>query len=98
MTTKQLGVLASGGGTTLQAILDAIDAGALSAEVAVVISNNSRSGAAERARRHGIPFQERLNREHAVSSSVDHTDANRCSPLYSSHHSARMFFFPKSAR
>ena len=51
----RLGILASYAGTTMQAIIDACDEGRLHAEVRVVISNNSRSGALERARTHGIP-------------------------------------------
>jgi phosphoribosylglycinamide formyltransferase-1 len=47
----RLGVLASGGGTNLQAILDACAARRISAEVAVVISNVPEAGALERARR-----------------------------------------------
>ena len=50
-----LGVLASHGGTNLQAIIDACQDGTLDAEVGVVISNNSRSFALERARRADIP-------------------------------------------
>jgi phosphoribosylglycinamide formyltransferase-1 len=45
-----LGVLASGGGTNLQAILDAIAAGTLDARVAVVVSNVAGAGALARAR------------------------------------------------
>ncbi|HEY4014396.1 MAG TPA: phosphoribosylglycinamide formyltransferase [Polyangiaceae bacterium] len=45
-----LGVLASGGGTNLQAILDAISARTLDARVAVVVSNVAGAGALERAR------------------------------------------------
>ena len=51
----RLGVLASGGGTNLQAILDRSISGLLPAVVSVVVSNNSRSGALERARRAGVP-------------------------------------------
>ena len=47
--------MASHGGTNLQAIIDACRNGSLSAEIRVVISNNSRSLALERARRAGIP-------------------------------------------
>ena len=48
-------MLVSGGGTNLQAILDAIDEGRVTnAQVEVVISNNSGAFALERARRHGI--------------------------------------------
>lgn len=46
----RIGVLASGEGTTLQAILDASVSGELDAEVAIVISNNSDAGALARAR------------------------------------------------
>jgi phosphoribosylglycinamide formyltransferase-1 len=51
----RLGILASGGGTNLQAILDRIAGGALSARVEVVISNNSKAGALDRSRAAGIP-------------------------------------------
>ncbi len=51
----RIGVMVSGGGTNLQAILDAIDSGAVTnTEVAVVISNNPNAYALERARRHGV--------------------------------------------
>jgi phosphoribosylglycinamide formyltransferase-1 len=46
----RLGVLASGGGTNLQAILDACAERRIDAEVAVVISNLPGAGALERAR------------------------------------------------
>ncbi|WP_177270067.1 phosphoribosylglycinamide formyltransferase [Fusicatenibacter sp.] len=50
-----LAVLVSGGGTNLQAILDAIDAGTITnAEVSVVISNNAGVYALERAKKKGI--------------------------------------------
>ena len=52
----RVGVMVSGGGTNLQAILDAIDEGRVTnAEVSVVISNNPGAYALERARKHGIP-------------------------------------------
>lgn len=50
----RLGVLASGRGSNLQAIIDAIEAGALRASVAVVVSNKKDAPALERARRHGV--------------------------------------------
>ena len=47
--------MVSGGGTNLQAILDAIDSGKITnAKVEVVISNNPGAYALERARDHGI--------------------------------------------
>ena len=48
-------VLVSGGGTNLQAIIDAIDNGPITnARIRAVISNNQNAYALERARRHGI--------------------------------------------
>jgi phosphoribosylglycinamide formyltransferase-1 len=55
MKKLNLVVLASGGGTNLQAIIDSIEAGKLNAKIRAVISNNSKSGALERARNHNIP-------------------------------------------
>jgi phosphoribosylglycinamide formyltransferase-1 len=49
-----LGVLASGRGSNLQAILDAIDAGRCPARVAVVVSDRKDAAALDRARRTGI--------------------------------------------
>lgn len=51
----RVGVMVSGGGTNLQAILDAMDQGRITnAQVAVVFSNNKNAYALERARNHGI--------------------------------------------
>lgn len=50
----RLGVLLSGSGTNLQAIIDATQVGTLAAQVAVVISNNADAYGLERARRAGI--------------------------------------------
>ena len=51
----RLAVLVSGGGTNLQAILDAIDEGTITnAEVSVVISNNAGAYALERAKKKKI--------------------------------------------
>ena len=50
-----LGVLVSGNGTNLQAILDAIARGALDARVRCVVSNKGEAGALERARSAGVP-------------------------------------------
>ena len=48
-------VCVSGGGTNLQAILDAIDSGKITnTEVLAVISNNAGAKALDRAERHGI--------------------------------------------
>lgn len=51
----RVGVMVSGGGTNLQAILDAVEEGRITnAEIEVVISNNPGAYALERARNHGI--------------------------------------------
>lgn len=51
----RVGVLVSGGGTNLQAILDAVDNGTITnAKVELVVSNNANAYALERARQHGI--------------------------------------------
>jgi phosphoribosylglycinamide formyltransferase-1 len=50
-----LGVLVSGGGTNLQAVLDAIAAKRLDARVAVVLSNIPDAGALARAEKAGVP-------------------------------------------
>ena len=51
----KVGVLVSGGGTNLQAILDAIDSGKITnAEISLVISNNPNAYALERAKNHSI--------------------------------------------
>ena len=52
----KLGVLVSGGGTNLQAIMDAVDSGVITnAEVGLVISNNPGAYALKRAESRGIP-------------------------------------------
>jgi phosphoribosylglycinamide formyltransferase-1 len=50
-----LGVLVSGSGSNLQAIIDNIEAGRLDARIKVVISNVPDVYALERAKNHGIP-------------------------------------------
>jgi len=52
--TLVLGVLASGRGSNLQALIDAIEAGRLPARIAVVLSNKKEAQALERARKHSI--------------------------------------------
>ena len=53
---KRIAVLVSGGGTNLQALLDAEEAGKIPhGEIALVISNNPDAYALERARLAGVP-------------------------------------------
>lgn len=54
MRRIRIGVLASGGGTNLQAIIDACERGEIDGDVVVVISNIPDAYALERARKHRI--------------------------------------------
>ena len=54
MSPLTLGILVSGRGSNLQAIIDEIEAGTVKAEIAVVISNKQGVPALERAERHGL--------------------------------------------
>ena len=58
--TARVVVLASGSGTNLQALIDAVEAGRFRAELARVIVNRSGATARRRARRAGIPEECRL--------------------------------------
>jgi phosphoribosylglycinamide formyltransferase 1 len=51
---RRLGVLISGRGSNLQALIAAIDAGRLNARIAIVISNRAQAAGLERAREAGI--------------------------------------------
>lgn len=52
----KVAVMVSGGGTNLQAILDAIDKGTIrNTKIVTVISNNPHAFALERAKKHGVP-------------------------------------------
>ena len=54
----RVAVLVSGGGTNLQAIIDAVESGKITnTELVGVISNNRNAYALERAKKHGIPAQ-----------------------------------------
>lgn len=64
MSRKKIAVLVSGGGTNLQALIDAQAAGRLnSGEIALVVSNNASAYALERAARAGIESAVLLRRE-----------------------------------
>ena len=63
MKTK-IAVLVSGGGTNLQALLDAQKSGVLcSGEIALVVSNNAGAFALERAKNAGVPTAVLLKKE-----------------------------------
>ncbi len=72
----RIAVLASGNGTNLQAIIDAVEAGRLSARVALVLSNKPDAYALQRAKKHGIPTvvissKDFERREDFVSAMID---------------------------
>ncbi|MBG9988565.1 phosphoribosylglycinamide formyltransferase [Aerococcaceae bacterium DSM 111176] len=54
MSKTKLGVLISGGGTNLQAIIDACESGRLDAEIVLIVSNASKAYGLERGKNHGI--------------------------------------------
>ncbi len=64
MTTLNLGFFASHEGTDMQAIVDACKDGRLNAKPCVVISNNSKSGAIQRAKKEGIPHYHLSGKTH----------------------------------
>jgi len=69
----KIGVLVSGGGTNLQAIIDNIENGRLrNCRIAVVVSSRPGAYALERARKHGIPAVLVARKDYA---SVDEYDA-----------------------
>ncbi len=67
----KIGVLASGSGTNLQALIDRCADGSIPAQVACVITNNAAAFALERARKHGIPA---LHLDHRLFSSREAYD------------------------
>lgn len=75
--TVRLGVLVSGGGSNLGAILAAIASGELDAEVAVVISNKAGVRALERAAEAGVPTEVLSHRDHASREAYDRALAER---------------------
>lgn len=71
MTEKAIGVLVSGRGSNLQALIDAAHAGRLGGTLAVVISNVESAPALDRARRAGIPA---VFRDHRGRKREDYDD------------------------
>jgi phosphoribosylglycinamide formyltransferase-1 len=68
----KIAVLASGEGTNLQAIIDAIKEGRLKAEIKAVISNNSGSGALRRAKEEGLFGLHLSHRQFATPEEFNH--------------------------
>jgi phosphoribosylglycinamide formyltransferase-1 len=74
---KRVGVLISGRGSNLQALLDACADGAFPAEIALVISDRAAAPGLERAARAGVPSQVIARRDHPDKAAHDdaHDDA-----------------------
>ncbi len=75
LTTRppvKIGVLISGEGTNLQAIIDAVARGELKADIRVVISNKAAARGLERARKHGIPAEVIDHRRFTSRDDFDH--------------------------
>ncbi len=66
-----LGVLVSGSGSNLQAIIDNIEAGRLDAQIRIIISNVPDVYALERARRYGIPSMVLRHKEYKTREDFD---------------------------
>ncbi len=67
-----LGVLASGNGSNLEAIAQAIQRGDLHAQIQVVVYNNPGAGVVERSARLGLPAVLLNHRQYASREALDH--------------------------
>ncbi len=61
----KIGVLVSGRGSNLQAIIDSIEAGKVKAKIEIVVSDNPKALALERCRKHGIPYMTIEQKNHS---------------------------------
>ena len=71
-----IGFLASGGGSNMQAIVDACKSGVLDARPSTVVSNNSTSGAMARAKREDIPCYHLSGKTHPLPGMLDEAILN----------------------
>jgi len=71
MPTLDLGVLVSGNGTNLQAILDAVQERTLDAKIRLVLSNKADAFALERARKAGVETAVVSHRDYASREQFD---------------------------
>jgi len=79
---EAIGILISGRGSNLQALIDAIDEGRLQARIAIVISNRADAGGLDRARSAGI---ETLVVDHRTFPNRDDFDRALATELKSRH-------------
>jgi phosphoribosylglycinamide formyltransferase-1 len=64
-------VLISGGGTNLQALIDAVDNGVIPAEIALVISDREDAYGLERAKKHNIPSKVYARKQYTSAAQRD---------------------------
>ena len=67
----KIGILASHGGSNMQAIINACKENRIYGVVSVVICNNSNAGAVEKAEKAGIPVYHLSSRNYQVDSDLD---------------------------
>ncbi len=67
----KIGILASHGGSNMQAIINACKENQIYGVVSVVICNNSNAGAVDKAEKAGIPVYHLSNRNYQVDSDLD---------------------------
>ncbi|MDR1000629.1 MAG: phosphoribosylamine--glycine ligase [Clostridiales bacterium] len=68
-----IAVLVSGGGTNLQAVIDAVESGALNVNIKIVLSSNNSAYALTRAKDHGIPTRVMIRKQFAGRDAFDKT-------------------------
>lgn len=71
MERLRLGFMASHGGSNMQAIFNAVREGRLDAQLGLVISNNSKSGAIEKAKAANVPWRHLSSTTHPDSDELD---------------------------
>lgn len=71
MSNRRIGVLISGRGSNLQAIIDSISTGKLEATIAVVISNRAKAAGLERAAKAGIETLHLDHKQYASREAFD---------------------------
>jgi phosphoribosylglycinamide formyltransferase-1 len=74
----RLAVLISGGGTTLVNLVQQIHAGALAAEIPLVIASRSDCGGIDKARTAGLPCEVITRKSHASTAAFSETIFARC--------------------
>lgn len=72
----RIAAMASHGGSILQAVLDAVASGELAAEIVLVISNNSKCPALERARAAGVATLHLSSKTHPDPADLDRAIAD----------------------